>query len=99
GPAGDQWPGKVALRVVSGRSTAQACRSRLAERRPAAIRAARGQETPDPPHVRDRRTQGGGSQARTDGPYRAGRPPAGQVALPAGRRELLLISCACCATG
>ena len=61
----------------------------LAEQRPAALRAARGQEASDPPHVRAGRPQGGGPEARAHRPRGAGRPAAGAVALSARGRALL----------
>jgi 23S rRNA pseudouridine2604 synthase len=50
----------------------------LAEPRAAALRADRGQETPDPPHVRTGGPEGGRPEARAHRPRDAGQPAVGQ---------------------
>jgi 23S rRNA-/tRNA-specific pseudouridylate synthase len=70
-------------RPLARRPGPEAGESELAERGPAALRAARRQEAPDPPHVRTGRPEGDGPQAHPDRQRETRRPAAGQVALPA----------------
>ena len=86
-PVGSR-PRTVESRPVAGRQGPAAGPGALAEQRPAALRAARGQEASDPPHVRAGRPQGGGPEARAHRPRGAGRPAAGAVALSARGRAL-----------
>src|SRR6185295_18976597 len=78
---------------------AQARQGQLAERAAAALCAARGQEAPDPPHVRAGRPQGRGAEARAHRPHPA-RPSARRpVALPRAMGEVLTPICLAGPTG
>ena len=63
---------------------------RVGQRRPVALRAARRQEAPDPPHVRGGGAEGDGPEARAHRQGRARRPAVRAVALPAARRAFRL---------
>ena len=64
GQAARRRPEEAEPRPVDGRQAAAAGQGALAERRPAELHAARRQEAPDPPHVRDGRPEGGRPEAR-----------------------------------
>src|SRR5690606_16890106 len=87
--AGRGRPEAAATWVVPGRGETQARPGFMAERRPAAVRAARGPQAPDPAHVRNGRAEGHGAETRAQRPGAAGRPAARKMALPAPRRGLL----------
>src|SRR6185369_8065288 len=73
----------------SGWAGAQAGAGGLAEPRAVALRAHRGQEAPDPAHVRAGRAEGGRTQASPDRARGAGAAAGGAVAVYWGQRTIL----------
>src|SRR5581483_1011846 len=84
-----RWHGAPAVRPDTRRREAEARTGFMAERTATALRTSSGPQTPDPPHVRARRSFRHRAEARPQWQCTVGRTTGGQVAVLAARREVL----------